>query len=312
MRSVILEKEGFYIKQADMPVCKDDEVLVRTISCGICEGDVVAYKSVLNGGLSEGLPFGHEGTGIIEKIGPLARKLSIGDLVTVNGCRFGGNYNEYFLVNESDVYTLPCMADALAIHGEPAACCVHGMGRSGIGLRSRVAVLGCGYMGLICLRLALLQGAREIVAVDPIEWRLKFAKEFGASSVYTGSADDLSGLGEFDVVIEAAGVPQTLDIAVDLVKEHGRILVFGAHRSEGGMRNLNMFSLNYKAVDLVNAHIRRDDEKMDALAEAMELILDGRIEVKKLVTTYPINDINTAMQDLIARKEGLFKASVVY
>jgi len=312
MQSVVLDKGGFIFNQSDLPVCAGDEVLIRTVSCGICEGDVNLYRNAVNGVLTREVALGHEGTGIIEKAGPLARNLGIGDLVTVNGCRLSGNYNEFFLANAGDVYVLPGSTDAAVIHGEPAACCVHGMRRSGIGLRSRVAVLGCGYMGLVCLRLAVLRGAREVVAVDPIGWRLRVAEEFGAGYAYTGNEAELSGLGEFDVVIEAAGVQKTLDIAVGLVKEHGKILVFGAHRSEGGMRGFHMFSLNYKADDLINAHVRRDDEKMDALAEAAELIHDGRLDVARLVTPYPITGINTAMQDLISRKEGLFKASVCY
>ena len=312
MQSVILNKEGFAFKQTDRPVCKNDEVLVRTVSCGICEGDVVAYRNVVNGGACHDVSFGHEGTGIIVETGPNARNLESGALVTVNGCRLSGNFNEFFLVNASDVHVLPKSVDATALHGEPVACCVHGMRRSGINMRSRVVVLGCGYMGLICMKLAILQGAREIVAVDPIEWRLRTAMEFGARQVYTSLEADSIAAESFDVVIEAAGVQQTIDKAVDLVKEHGRILVFGAHRSNGGMRNVNMNDLNYKAVDLINAHVRRDNEKMDALAEAVELVLDGRLEVARLVTPYPITEINVAMQDLVTRKEGLFKASVVY
>lgn len=312
MRATILTGSGFVFRETDLPGCEGDKVLVRTLSCGICEGDVFAYKCAVNGSINEEMYPGHEGTGIVEKVGPLAGQFKKGDLVTVNGSNLGGNLSEYFMVDAEDIVKLPDTVNSSITHGEPVSCCVNGMRRSGINLRSRVAVLGCGYMGMVCLKLALLQGAREVVAVDPIKWRIGLAKEFGAAKTYTPDEVDLKELGEFDVVIEASGVPQTLDRAIEIVKQHGKILVFGYHQSEGGIRHINMQLLNFKAVDLVNAHSRRNNEKMDALAESVELMSDGRLDVSKLVTPYPIEDINIAMQDLVSRKEGLFKAAVVF
>lgn len=310
MKATVLTKEGFVFRDEEIPICEGEEVLVRTLSCGICEGDVVYYTQTLSGEMCQESYPGHEGNGIIEEVGPLVRHLKKGDLVTT--ASYGGSFSEYFLVNAQNVFVLPDAADASIVHGEPLACCVHGMRRSAINLRSRVIVLGCGYMGIVCLKLALLQGAREVVAVDPIAWRRQVAKEFGATKTYTPEEAIADKIGEFDVVIEAAGTSHALDASINLVKEHGQILVFGAHRSEGNKRNLDMFLLNFKAVDFVNAHVRRDDEKMDAVAESVELVVDGRIDLNRLVTAYPISEINTAMQDLISKKEGLFKASVIF
>lgn len=312
MKTTVLTSAGFIFRDTDLPDCEGNKVLVRTLSCGICEGDVFAYKCAVNGSNSEEMYPGHEGTGIVEKAGPLAGQVKKGDLVTVNGSNLGGNLSEFFLVDAEDIVRLPEAVNLSITHGEPVSCCVNGMRRSGVNLRSRVAVLGCGYMGMVCLKLALLQGAREVVAIDPIKWRTDFAKEFGAAKTYAPDQIDLRELGEFDVVIEAAGVPQTLNMAIEIVKQHGKILVFGYHQSEGGIRSLNMQLLNFKAVDFVNAHSRRNNEKMDALAESVELMSDGRLDVSKLVTPYPIEEINSAMQDLVSRKEGLFKAAVVF
>lgn len=313
MKALALTTQGFVTEQAALPKCDRQTVLVRTLSCGICEGDLFDYRScVKNGEIIENKYPGHEGTGIVEDVGKSVTGFQKGDLVTANGCGFGGNFSEYFLADARDLAKLPGGVDVSITHGEPVSCCVNGMRRARIGLRSRVAVIGCGYMGMICLKLALLQGAREVVAIDPIDWRIRLAKEFGAVQIYTPEQVDPNQIGEFDVVIEATGLPQPLNMAVELVKQHGKILVFGYHQSEGGVRHLDMRLLNFKAVDLINAHSRRNDEKMDALAESVELMGDGRLDVGKLVTPYPAEQINIAMEDLLARKEGLFKAAIVY
>jgi threonine dehydrogenase-like Zn-dependent dehydrogenase len=117
--------------------------------------------------------------------------------------------------------------------------------------------------------------------------------------------------GPFDIVIEAAGNQSALDLCTPLVKEHGRIVLIGYHQSNGGMRSVNMEQWNLKAIDVVNGHVRRQDEKLVAMRQGIDLLAAGHLVTKPMLTTYPLGEINTAFKDLITGKAGLVKAVLV-
>jgi threonine dehydrogenase-like Zn-dependent dehydrogenase len=114
--------------------------------------------------------------------------------------------------------------------------------------------------------------------------------------------------GEFDVVIEAAGSQGALDLCGELVREHGRIIVIGYHQSNEGRRTINMQQWNYKAIDVVNGHVRRGDEKLEAMRQGIDLMRQGHLVTLPLVTTYDLAQVEQAFQDLSAGARGLFKA----
>jgi threonine dehydrogenase-like Zn-dependent dehydrogenase len=254
---------------------------------------------------------GHEGTGVIEQIGAGVQGFQVGDLVTA----LGGPYAEQFCVAPEGLARLPAGVDPVWALGEPVACCVHAMLRSGIRLGDRVAMVGCGFMGLMCLQLARMQGTSLLCAIEPIPWRREMALQFGADAAHSPeeltAARLLETYGEFDVVIEATGVQPALDLCGDLVRQHGRILVVGYHQVNDGLRTLNMKQWNFKAIDVIMGHVRRDDEKLVAMRAGLELVRAGRLVTEPLVTSYPMDDVEMAFQDLVARKPGLYKAVLV-
>ena len=170
-------------------------------------------------------------------------------------------------------------------------------------------------MGQVCVQLARNAGAESICAIDPIEWRRNAALASGATDVVRPDdaplADDPAHEGEFDVVIEAAGTQSALDLCGDLVAQHGRLNLVGYHQSDGGMRQVRVQQWNFKAIDVVNGHVRRKGEKMDALREGIRLMEAGVLDVGALIAEYPLPEIETAFRDLGERKEGLFKAILI-
>ena len=77
------------------------------------------------------------------------------------------------------------------------------------------------------------------------------------------------------------------------------------------MRNVNLQTWNFKAIDVVNGHVRNMREKRDAMAAGVRMVACGRLRVEPLVTFYPFSQVGAAFRDLVARKEGLFKAVLV-
>jgi threonine dehydrogenase-like Zn-dependent dehydrogenase len=310
MRTALLTDSGFEIREAETPRCGPGEVLVRSSACGICEGDTYQYRQMKSGG-SFRSHLGHEGSGIVEAVGEGVTALQPGDAITA----LGGPYAEYFITRPEYTVTLPAGVDPLWAMGEPLACVMHAGPRFGIELGDRVAILGSGFMGLLCLQVALLRGPSLVCAMDLLDWRLATAKQLGADetvNVEGQSGEDLAArLGEFDVVIEAAGTQGALDMAWPLVKQHGRMVIVGYHQTNGGIRSINMERWNFKAIDVVNGHVRRDDEKLEAMRRGTELLAAGRLDLEALVTSYPFAEINQAFEDLTNRKEGLYKVALV-
>jgi threonine dehydrogenase-like Zn-dependent dehydrogenase len=305
MLAMFLTERGFDPREVATPSWGPDEVLVLTLACGICEGDVQIYRTRREKDLGEVL-LGHEGTGIVTAVGRNVGQFAEGDLVTA----LGGAYAGYFVAQPHQLIKLPAGLDPLYALGEPIACCIHAGHRFGIRPGDRVAVVGCGFMGLICLQLARYQSAGVIYAIDPIAERREMAGELGATKTcHPETLEDQQQA--FDVVIEAAGAQSALDLCGDLVKEHGRIILVGYHQSNGGLRTVNMQQWNYKAIDVVNGHVRRTDEKLEAMGLGIELLSQGYLTTQPLTTAYPLIHAEQAFQDLVRRKAGLFKAVLV-
>lgn len=305
MLAATLSENGFSLNEVDVPQPKENEVLIQTIGCGICGGDLHVYKT--RSELSrDPLLLGHEGSGIIIELGEGVSKLKVGDKVT----SLGGAYADFFVAHEDTLVKLPNEVDPLYALGEPLACCVHASDRFGTQDGDKVAVVGCGFMGLICLQLAKLQGASQIVAIDPVEYRREMAYQLGADICL--HPDEVSiedpWQGDFQVVIEATGVQSAVDLCSELVKHHGSITLVGYHESNDGIRSINMKLWNYKAINVINGHVRNDNEKLEATKKAIELLRLGLLVTEPLVHEYPLAMVESAFEDFESNKPGLFKA----
>ena len=309
MRQAVLTDRGFEIRRTPMPRIASDEVLVRIAGNGVCAGDIGKFKDT-RGRLGRELLLGHEASGEVAAVGSSVAMFKPGDLVTA----LGGFFAECHSFTPDQLVRLPEGLDPVYGLGEPTACCVHAMERSRIEPGDRVALVGCGFMGLVCLQLARRQGASAIVALDTRASRRAMATRLGATQALDPASVNATGKdfdGEYDVVIEAAGTQSALDLCGYLVRQHGLMLVVGHHHSEGGMRRVYMNQWNVKALDVVNGHVRRNDEKRDAMARAMALMADGHLVVEPLAICYPLARIQEAFEDVAAGRDGLFKAVIV-
>lgn len=306
MQAALLTPTGFVGARLPIPTLKAGQVLVQSLSCGICEGEVFQYRQ--RGSLQQPRLLGHEGSGIVQQVASDVTRWKAGDVVTT---ALGGSYAEFFAVDADLLVALPPPIDPRWAVGEAVACCAYSAQNAHILPGDRVAIIGCGFMGLLIAALAKHQyQAGQVSAVEPLPWRRQLALDFGADSAAATAAP--LDQNSFDVVIEAAGVAAALDSPTLLVKEHGRLTLVGYHQSGGGLRTVNMQQWNYKALEITSGHCRRPLLKKQALEAALPLLATGGINLKGLVTPYPLGDINTAAEDFIHRKEGLIKGAVVF
>lgn len=136
---------------------------------------------------------------------------------------------------------------------------VHAIDRATIGLEQSVAVLGAGPVGQSCVALARLSGAGLVIAVGGPASRLAFARRMGATHTVgldlapdarLSAVRDLTGGRGPDVVIEAAGRPEAVSQALDLVRDGGRVVVVGQYTDHGDIPINPHRQLNRKHVEL--------------------------------------------------------------
>ena len=146
-----------------------------------------------------------------------------------------------------------------------------------------VAIIGAGPVGLAAIATAGLYGAATIIAIDLDETRLEQAKEFGATDVVVSGAADwkeqvlaLTDGAGVDVAIEAVGVPQTFDMATELVRPGGNVANVGVHGKpvELHLEKLWIQNINI-SMGLVNAN---------TTPMLLKLVAQKKIPAEKLAT----------------------------
>ena len=308
MKAGVMTSKGFRFEERELPSPGAGEVLVQSISCGICEGEVYRYNQLRESASGDALLLGHEGSGLIAATGPDVTGWKTGDVVTTS---LGGAYSEYFTVPSDRLVRLPPGVSPKWAVGEAVACCAYSAKNARIRPGDRVAVLGCGFMGQLITAFAkLLYKAGSVTVVDPVSWRSKTAGRYGADECVTDAGPLDSG--SFDVVIEAAGASAALDDATRLAAGHGRLTIVGYHQSGGGIRSVNMQQWNLKSLEVTSGHCRRPLWKRQELENILPLLESGQVDLKRLVTPYAFADIEQAFHDISSRREGLVKAAVQF
>ncbi len=315
MKQAILSDHGFEVREVPRPACEANGLLVKTVANGVCSGEVHRFVDV-DSRCGKELIMGHEGSGVVVEVGRDVTGFNTGDNVTT----LGGPFAEYISCTPDHTVRLADTVDPLWALGEPVACCVHAMNRARIKEGCSVALVGCGFMGLVCLQLARAKGAERITAVDAVDGRLEMARQLGADETLTADQISIEKLnekygryqGEYDVVLEAVGNQSALDACGYLVKQHGLINLIGHHQSNGGKRNVFIQQWNVKAIDVINGHVRLVDEKVAAMREGMKLASEGKLILESLVATYPLDQIEMAFNDAVNRKPGIFKPVIIF
>ena len=112
-----------------------------------------------------------------------------------------------------------------------------------------------------------------------------------------------------DCVIEAVGQQWPLDLAAELTRIRGRLIIAGYHQD--GPRQVNMQLWNWRGLDVINAHEREDVVYVDGMRAAVEAVAVGRLNPAPLYThVLPLERIGEAFDLLAARPDGFFKALI--
>ncbi|MCR2821525.1 MDR/zinc-dependent alcohol dehydrogenase-like family protein [Lederbergia panacisoli] len=310
MKAFALASPGqFKMFETDIPLPGDNDIQVKVKVCGVCSSEVAVWKDL---NPSEPLFLGHEVSGEVSEVGKNVKRFKKGDRVSVLAEK---GFAEYVCVNEEHAVPLSDETPYELGLGEPLACAMNATKRTNVEIGDTVAIIGLGFMGQLILQGVKLKGASTIIAIDTREEALEMAKELGAASVINAKEDvhkkimEMTNDNGVDVVIEATGTQPALDLATDIVKIRGSLIIYGYH--QGPPRTINMQQWNWKGLDVVNAHERDPKVYMQGMKLGIKLLEEGLIKMAPLVThTFSLEEVNKAFESSVLKPEGFFKAVI--
>jgi L-iditol 2-dehydrogenase len=259
--------EQAVVADLDQPAIGPDEVLVRSRAVGICHSDFELYEGRYIIPVSYPIIPGHEWSGEVVEVGGDVEGVRPGDRV-VGECVVGPGGRDHFgfSISGADaelfkargewLHVLPeelsYEAGALVEPFSVAYNAVVNVGR--VDASDTVAVVGGGPIGLLCV-LAAAAGNATVVLVEPQEERRDRGLELGARAALDPTAGDFAdavaqvtrGRG-FDVVLEAAGVPEAMASALQIAGHSARLAYVGI--SVGGRVSAELGLIQSKALQM--------------------------------------------------------------
>ena len=277
------------------PIPEEGQVLVRNQCISICGSDMRSFRKVAP---EEAYPFPsgqpcHECVGVVEEsrasgVTPGQRVIALP--LPISGVADYAGGGEYVVTDVSRIIPLPSDGDSSDwVMCQPVGTVLYSCQRVGSVLGKRVVILGQGAMGLSFTHLLSRMGATEVIAVDPLGYRREKAREQGASRTVDPHREDVAGvIAELtggqgaDVVVEAAGTPETVNQAADLVRRHGTIIFFGL--PEDDVFPFEFMKLARKQPTVIPTVNASSDDPSRAVKEAVSLVTQGRLDISWLIS----------------------------
>ena len=328
------------IVERDIPVPKDDEVLVKVKHCGVCGSDVHYFEKGRIGNfiVTKPIVLGHECAGEVVQVGKNVKSHKLGELVALEPgipcgrCEFckRGLYNlcpdvvflatppydgafcGYISYPADMAFKLPEGMDTLeGALIEPLSVGFHAAMQAEANVGQSAVVLGAGCIGL-CTMLALKSmGVNTIYMVDVIDTRLNMAKKIGALDAFNSKDIDIvkkiiemtGGIG-VDMVFETAGATATTQMTPALVKRGGTIVLVG-------MAPDSVMSYDLGAVLAKEARIHTVFRYRNIYRLAINAVSGNAIPLREIVTSiFPFDKVEDAFKYNIKNRANTIKVVV--
>lgn len=328
MKAAVLQNNQFVLKSVEEPSLAGNKIgaIVKVIGCGLCGSDMVKMN---NGQAKNGSVLGHEVVGIIDDINSetdfcIGDKVALGHHIPCFSCHYcwNGNYSmckhfkatniypggftEYIFVSEEHLKNTVFrvndnLSDIEASFLEPLACCIRAIKRAEVKDNSVNLVVGLGSVGVL-MGGALNAFGHRVYGCDLKEERVELSKRYGFEDSFlsSGEPESISQLKKiapigFDNVFLTAGAASTLDFAVKVVRDGGKIVVFSSVKDNTGFVNNEIY---YRELTVMGSY---SPSPID-LEDSMQFIEQGKVKVSGLSIVYDIDDINQAVEDTRVNK----------
>lgn len=328
MKAIVKAHAGSGAQLLEVPepqITAHDHVKIRTLATSICGTDYHIYQWDAWSAQRVRTPriMGHEFAGEVVEVGAEVTELKVGDYVSgeshwvcgkclqcrmnqrhvcantrILGVDVDGCFAPYVVVPEASLWknnrTVPphlaCVQDPLgnAVHATLAADVVG----------AKVAILGCGPIGIFAVAVARAAGAALIYATDVHDYRLEIAKQLGAHVVVNVSRQHLEQVvkegtaGEgVDVALEMSGAPSAIQQALRICRRGGHVSLMGIPSQPVQMDLAE--ELIFKGITVHGIVGRRLYETWNAM---QSLLASGRLDIAPAIThQLPFNQFEKGM-----------------
>ena len=297
------------------PQIAEGQLLVKLEIASLCGSDIpyflhdTSHPSVAG----QSLPL-RPGLSLHELIGTVyeskSKRFKEGDRVLALPFHYLQGMSEYFLSADSLAVPLPSGNAEQLVLSQPLGTVVHACRKLPNLLGKTAVVLGQGPIGQLFCALLRHLGAVRVITVDSLTERLRISSRMGATDVFgENSAElkaavrDLTNGAGADLVVEAIGKEETLNLASDLIRRHGTVILFGLPNRF--TFNIAIHEFFYKEAHLIGCV---GPDVQDDFPIAVELIATGAIDVKPLIThKFPFLKAQDAFTLFSRRSDGAMK-----
>ena len=330
MKAAILEKQKspLVVDEIQIPSTLDyGQVLVKIHYSGVCGAQINEIDGVK--GPDKFLPhlLGHEGGGIVEKCGPGVTNVKPGDHVVLHWRKGNGiqsptptykwgnkdvnsgwvtTFSEYSVVSENRVTKIPKEIDLkiAALYGcsiTTAFGVIHNDSKLKTG--ESIVVFGAGGVGTSIIFMASLISSYPIIAVDVNDFKLKNAKNFGATyTINSLSEDPRKKILDYvlsegvDVAVDTTGIKEVRELAYEITNKEGRTVFVGVPKKNEKIC-IDSFPLHFTK-KITGSHGGDSNPTYD-IPRLLRLQESGRFNLDKMITkVYTLDQINDTINDL--------------
>jgi alcohol dehydrogenase/L-iditol 2-dehydrogenase len=252
------------VREVPIPTIGKTDVLVEVAYIGVCGTDPHIHHGTSAFKFARPFILGHEFAGTIVKLGEEVKDFAIGERVTAEthaefcgkcamcrsnnyhlcrdrkgyGFHVDGAFTKYVKVPQRILHRVPANVSLKEASITEPFCVAYKalVANSSVNPGDIVVVIGPGPIGILCIKMAQMQGASEIVVIgtDGDDKRLALAKEFGATIAINSSKEDalqkIMSLGDnygAHLVVDTAGISATLKLSMLAVRPAGQITKIG-------------------------------------------------------------------------------------
>lgn len=321
------------LETLEVPVPKEDEILIEVAYTGICGSDIHTFKGEYKNPITP-VVLGHEFSGRVAQIGSAVTHFQPMDRVTSEttfyvcgecsyckeekynlcpyrkgiGTQQNGSLAQYVIAKEKYAHKLP---ENLSYEGaamsEPLSCCVHAMyQRSPLRLHDTILVMGPGPIGLLLIQIAKEIGATVIATgISKDRQRLELAQELGADAIVDTQTQDLTEV--VNQMTNNVGVTKVYDASGSAVAVNQ---AFPLMKKGGDFVQVGLFKDKFEKLD-VETMIQREIHYIGSRSQnpydwpiALHLLAKGAIDVSSLVTKkVPLEKWRLAFESVMSGEE---------
>lgn len=336
MKAVIKPERGPGLAMTSTPVPQygPTDVLVKVRAASICGTDLHIYRwdKWAQGRIQPPVIVGHEVCGDVMARGAMVTEPNVGDFVSLEShvvcntcqyCRTGrghlcertrligvdrdGGFAEYIALPAQNAWVNPPdLPVEIAALQENFGNAVHTAFATDVTAK-KVLVTGCGPVGVMCIAVVKAAGARSIYATDVSDYRLKMAREAGATLAVNPKTRDVvetiraatDGEG-VDVLLEMSGAPSAIEQGFTLLKPGGEAALLGV--APGPFNFDYNLHIVFKAAKVYGISGRK---LWETWYQSRGLVRSGAVDLSPMVThRFKLEEYDKAFEVMVSGESG--------